>query len=186
MVALETPNAQIGWKAPDFTLPGVDGQTHRLQELAGETGLLIIFMCNHCPYVQKQIRRMIETASALKLAGINVVGINANDARSYPEDSFENMQRYAKEEGCNFPYLYDESQSIAKAYGAVCTPDFFGFNADLTLQYRGRLDGSWSGVNPDAPQELLEAMKEIAQTGRTTKPQNPSVGCSIKWRTEAA
>ncbi len=182
MAALETPRADIGWKAPDFHLPATDGSHYSLAQLSGPNGLLVAFICNHCPYVQKQLSRMIELATELKALGIGMVAINANDASAYPDDSFENMQKLATEQSFTFPYLYDESQAVAKAYGAVCTPDFFGFNGELTLQYRGRLDESWANVLPSAKQELLEAMREVAKDGLTTKLQNPSVGCSIKWK----
>ena len=179
MVALETPQAEIGWKADDFNLKGTDGNIHSLASVAGDNGLLIIFMCNHCPYVIRQLDDMVALANELKPLGVNVVGINANDTQAYPEDSFENMQKLAAEMHFPFPYLIDETQAIAKAYGAVCTPDFFGFAGDLTLQYRGRL-GDAGNKN-----ELFEAMQDIAQSGSTGRPQNPSVGCSIKWRAAA-
>lgn len=186
MVALETPKADIGWQAPDFSLKATDGKSYSLADVKKEKGLLVIFMCNHCPYVQKQMARIVKTAKLLQEVGIGVVAISSNDATSYPDDSYDNMIAYAQQNSFPFPYLYDETQKVARAYGAVCTPDFFGFNAEGKLQYRGRLDSSWSGVIDHPEQELLEAMKEIAQTGNTSKPQNPSIGCSIKWREHAA
>ena len=184
MVALETPKALIGTKAADFSLKGTDGNMHRLADVADVNGLLVLFICNHCPYVQKQMTRIVAAAKRLQEAGIGVVAINPNDAKSYPEDSFENMQRYASEQGFCFPYLHDESQSVARAYGAVCTPDFFGYNSALELQFRGRLDTSWSGIEEDPEAELVPAMLEIAKTGATTIQQHPSIGCSIKWKRE--
>lgn len=185
MAALETPEVEIGTKAPDFALPGTDGNTWRLSDVSGEKGLLVIFMCNHCPYVQKQLDRIIETAEALKAMSIGVVAISANDAKNYPEDGFDKMKQLAESKQFPFPYLYDESQEVAKAYGAVCTPDFFGYNANLELQYRGRLDTSWMDMVENTRRELLEAMQQIAQTGKGPEVQNPSIGCSIKWKDKA-
>ena len=182
MVALETPQAEIGWKAVDFALPATDGSTYSLDDVRGPTGLLVAFICNHCPYVQKQLDRLIADATALKAHGINTIAIMSNDAEAYPDDSFESMKSLAQTKAFPFPYVMDETQEIARAYGAVCTPDFFGFDKDLTLQYRGRLDESWSGVIDNPRRELREAMEEIARTGTTQVPQNPSIGCSIKWR----
>lgn len=182
-MAVETPICEFGWSAPDFDLPGVDGKDWTLADCRGEKGLLVVFMCNHCPYVQAVRKRLVRDAQDLVALGIGVVGISSNDAVQYPEDSFANMQRVATDWGLNFPYLYDESQQVARAYGAVCTPDFFGFDADLGLQYRGRLDASRketaaAGVRRD----LFEAMKGVAETGRGPQEQIPSMGCSIKWR----
>lgn len=182
MVALESPQANLNWLAPSFTLKGTDGGMHSLESLKGTKGTLIVFICNHCPYVQKQLGRLTSLTTQLKMIGINVVAINPNDAVAYPDDSFEEMQKLAKEKGFNFPYLVDATQEVAKSYSAICTPDFFGFNSELKLQYRGRLDESWSHVIDNPAPELLEAMREMAQTGSTSKPQNPSIGCSIKWR----
>ena len=176
MALLHTPQAELGAKAVDFSLPAVDGKTYALSEVAGTNGLLIMFICNHCPYVQRQTKQIAAAAKQLIRNGIGVVAISANDAQNYPEDSFENMKVFAHREGFTFPYLYDESQEIAKAYGAVCTPDYFGFNAALALQFRGRL------VNDAGEDELVSAMLEIAQSGETTLPQHPSMGCSIKWK----
>lgn len=186
MVALETPAASIGWAAPDFILKATDGSCYSLRDVKGEKGVLVMFICNHCPYVQKQLERMVALAKDLQAIGVGVVAINANDAQTYPEDSFENMQILARDMVFTFPYLYDETQEVARAYGAVCTPDFFGLNAELTLQYRGRLDESWSSVVPPSQRELFEAMKEVAESGKTSRLQNPSVGCSIKWKRGAA
>lgn len=182
MVALETPIARTGWKAADFTLKGTDSVMHSLDSLKGENGTVIMFICNHCPYVQKQLDRMKALTDELKPLGVNVIAINSNDDMEYPEDSFDGMRLLVHNEKITFHYLHDDTQEVAKAYGAVCTPDIFGFNAALELQYRGRLDESWSGVLDDPKRELFEAMQEVAATGSTTKEQNPSIGCSIKWR----
>jgi len=182
-LAEHTPICNFGWKAPSFSLPGVDGKTYSLDGLKGENGTLVIFICNHCPYVKAVIDRIVRDADELKSYGINTVAISSNDADHYPEDSFDNMKRFAAEHGFTFPYLYDESQAVARAYDAVCTPDFFGFNADLELQYRGRLDASRKEAAPDnVRRDLFEAMKEIAATGQGPREQTPSIGCSIKWK----
>ncbi len=179
------PVCDFGWKAPDFRLPGTDGALHRLQELRGPNGTLIIFMCNHCPYVKAILGRLTHEARELAALGVNTVGINANDPVAYPEDSFDNMVKVARDQGFPFPYLFDQSQDVARAYDAVCTPDFFGFNADLELQYRGRLDESRTTLVPDARRDLFEAMKAVAATGQGPAEQIPSMGCSIKWRVAA-
>lgn len=183
MVSLTTPICDFGWRAPDFDLPGVDGKRYTLADLKGPKGLLVMFICNHCPYVKAVRERIVRDAKELAQHGIQCVAISANDAADYPEDSFDNMKRTAVEWGLPFPYLYDESQAVAKAYGAVCTPDFFGFNAALELQYRGRLDASRKDTAPgDARRDLFEAMLQVAQTGKGPAEQIPSMGCSIKWR----
>ena len=183
MVSLETPICDFGQKAFDFTLPGVDGRTWSLQQCMGEKGLLIMFICNHCPYVKAVQERIVRDAYELKQFGIESVAIMSNDPTDYPEDSFENMKLYAKRLNFSFPYLFDETQAIAKQYNAVCTPDFFGYNADFELQYRGRLDASRKETAPaDTRRDLFEAMKLIADTGRGPQEQIPSMGCSIKWK----
>jgi len=183
MVSLETPVCDFGIKAIDFTLPGVDGRTWSLQECMGEKGLLIMFICNHCPYVKAVQDRIVRDALDLKQFGIASVAIMSNDPTDYPDDSFENMKLFAQRMNFNFPYLFDESQTIAKQYGAVCTPDFFGYNANFELQYRGRLDASRKETaSPDTRRDLFEAMKLIAQTGQGPQDQIPSMGCSIKWK----
>jgi peroxiredoxin len=184
MVRTETPVCDFGRPAPDFRLPGVDGKTYTLADVRGPNGLLVMFICNHCPYVKAVRDRIIRDARELKQYGIGSVAISANDPTDYPEDSFENMKQVAKELDFPFPYLYDETQEVAKAYGAVCTPDFFGYNKDLRLQYRGRLDESRKEAVPNARRELFEAMKQIAETGQGPKEQIPSMGCSIKWKGE--
>ncbi|MEQ9606520.1 MAG: thioredoxin family protein [Kiloniellaceae bacterium] len=176
------PICDFGWKAADFSLLGADGKTYSLADVAGPKGTLIVFMCNHCPYVRAIAGRLAEEAKALAALGIGVAGINANDPTSYPEDSYENMKAFAEEHGLRFPYLVDATQQTARAYGAVCTPDFFGFNADLELQYRGRLDESRTTPAPGARRDLYEAMKRIAETGKGPTEQIASMGCSIKWK----
>ena len=172
----------FGWNAPDFRLPGVDGKTYSLSDVSGANGTLIMFICNHCPYVRSIIDRIVRDAAELESYGVKTVAISANDAANYPDDSFDNMKIFAAENRFPFPYLYDESQEVAKAYGAVCTPDFFGFNKDLQLQYRGRLDESGRNAVPGARRELFEAMKAVAETGQGPREQTPSIGCSIKWK----
>ena len=182
-MAEHTPVCDFGWKAPDFTLPGVDGMTYSLEGLRGPKGTLVMFICNHCPYVKAVIDRVVRDANDLKSLGVNAVAISANDVEHYPEDSFDNMKRFAAAHRFGFPYLYDESQDTARAYDGVCTPDFYGFNGDLELQYRGRLDES--GRDPasaDVRRDLFEAMKQVAETGQGPRTQIPSIGCSIKWK----
>lgn len=180
------PVCEFGLKAPDFTLPGTDGRTWSLRDVAGPRGTLIMFICNHCPYVLAVIDRIVRDAKDLQALGIGVAAISSNDAIAYPADSFDNMKKLAAHHGFPFPYLYDESQEVARAYGAVCTPDFFGYNADLELQYRGRLDASRKQAGPpDLRRDLYEAMREVAETGRGPTEQIPSMGCSIKWKETA-
>lgn len=176
------PICDFGWRAPDFSLPATDGKTYALNQVAGPQGMLVAFICNHCPYVKSIVGRLVDTAGQLQNAGIGVAAICANDAESYPDDSFPGMKEFAEANGFTFPYLHDETQQVARAYGAVCTPDFFGFNKDLELQYRGRLDASKTQAVPDARRELYEAMMQVARTGTGPKEQIASMGCSIKWR----
>jgi len=171
----------FGWTAPDFALPGTDGARHALSEIAGPKGTLIMFICNHCPYVTSAIDRIAADARQIAEHGIGIAAICSNDAESYPEDSFERMITFARAHDLPFPYLHDQDQSVARAYDAVCTPDFFGFDAGLGLQYRGRLDEGGRRAIPGARRELLEAMLQIAETGRGPADQTPSMGCSIKW-----
>jgi len=182
MVSLQTSVCDFGWKAVEFDLPGVDGKRHSLSSARGPNGLLVMFICNHCPYVKAVIDRIVRDCRELAEHGVGSIAIMSNDPADYPEDSFDNMKRVAREKGFPFPYVFDETQEVAKAYGAVCTPDFFGFNAKLELQYRGRLDASRREAVPGAKRELYEAMLQIARTGQGPKEQTPSVGCSIKWR----
>ncbi|MBL8447174.1 MAG: thioredoxin family protein [Zoogloeaceae bacterium] len=183
MVRTTTPECEIGRAAPDFDLPGTDGRRHALASVRGPKGLVVMFICNHCPYVQAILPRLLEDARTLAGEGVASVAIMSNDPVDYPEDRWEEMVRIAQERDFPFPYLLDESQQVALAYGAVCTPDFFGFDADLHLQYRGRLDASNKAAAPaDAPRELVEAMRLVIATGKGPANQYPSIGCSIKWR----
>ncbi|WP_323785718.1 thioredoxin family protein [Thalassovita sp.] len=183
-MAVSPPVCDFGWPAPDFSLPATDGKTYRLSDVKGPNGTLIIFMCNHCPYVLAVLDRMLRDAKDLQALGIGVAAISANDAGTYPADSFDKMNELAKAHRLPFPYLYDESQRVARAYNACCTPDFFGFNSNLRLQYRGRLDASRKSAGPaDLRRDLFEAMKQVAETGRGPAEQIPSMGCSIKWKT---
>ena len=183
MVRMETPVCDFGWKAADFALPGVDGKTYTLQDVAGPNGLLVMFICNHCPYVKAVIERIVRDVRELKALGIGAVAIMANDPTEYPEDSFDHMKALAERLDFPMPYLLDASQEVARAYGAVCTPDFFGFDRALGLQYRGRLDESRKETAPEGVRrDLFEAMKQVAETQRGPADQIPSMGCSIKWR----
>ena len=183
MVSLETPVCEFGKPALNFSLPGVDGRTWTLEECRGDKGLLVMFICNHCPYVKAVLERIVRDTAELKALGVNSVAVMSNDPTEYEEDSFENMRRVAESNSFSFPYLYDETQDVARAYGAVCTPDFFGYNGDLELQYRGRLDESRKqAAPPDVRRDLFEAMKRVAETGAGPQQQIPSMGCSIKWR----
>lgn len=168
--------------APDFELTATDGRRYRRDELARTHGLLVMFICNHCPYVKAVLDKLVRDASELRTYDVGTVAICSNDAADYPEDSFDNMRALALRMRFPFPYLWDETQNVAKAFGAVCTPDFFGYNGKLALQYRGRLDDAGRSVKPDAPRELFDAMVQVARTGRGPALQTPSVGCSIKWR----
>ena len=171
--------------AAEFRLPATDGKTYALDDVAGEKGTVVVFICNHCPYVKAVIDRMVSHARVLMSESIGFAAICSNDAASYPEDSFENMKRFAKAHDFPFPYLHDETQTVARAYGAVCTPDFFGYNADRKLKYRGRLDeGRTTPPRAGAPRELVEAMRAIATTGLAPADQKASIGCSIKWKDE--
>ena len=183
MVALNPPVCDFGQPAIDFDLPGTDGKRHTLASCRGPNGLLVMFICNHCPFVKAIIDRLIRDCRELAGHGIGCVAIMSNDVTAYPDDSPEQMRRWAEELEFPFPYLYDEPQAIARSYGAVCTPDFFGYNRDLTLQYRGRLDASGRNPGPiDAPRELFSAMVDIARSGVGPREQTASIGCSIKWR----
>jgi peroxiredoxin len=182
-MAAQAPHADVGFKAPPFTLPGTDSKTYSLADLKGERGTVVMFICNHCPYVQAVIDRAAADARELAPLGVATVAICSNDAVSYPEDSLPNMATFAKEHALPFPYLHDATQKVARAYGAVCTPDFFGFNDKLELEYRGRLDEGRTEPPPKgARRELLEAMTLIAKTGKGPRSQMPCVGCSIKWK----
>ena len=178
---LDTPIVDFGQKVPVFNLPDPDGKTYSLENVMGENGLLVAFICNHCPYVQAIIDRLVEDAKTLQEEGIGVVAIMSNDYTYVASDSPPNMKKFAAQHGMTFPYLVDETQEVGKAFGAVCTPDFFGYNADGELQYRGRLDDSGRGDASNRTPELLNAMRQVAKTGNGPEAQTPSMGCSIKW-----
>jgi peroxiredoxin len=172
----------FGWQAHDFALKGPDGKTYTLADVRGPKGTLVVFICNHCPYVKATIERIVAEAKALRDIGIGTIAIMPNDTATYREDSFENMQAFAARHRFTFPYVIDETQEVARAYAAQCTPDFFGFNALDALQYRGRLDASRTTVVAGARRDLFEAMRQIAETGAGPAEQMPSMGCSIKWK----
>lgn len=178
---LDTPICDFGWKAPDFTLKDPDGASFTMSEQLGDKGLLIAFICNHCPYVQAIAERLAEDTALLKAEGINTLAVMSNDYRYVQTDSPPYMKRFAEQYGFGFPYLVDEGQSVGKAYQAVCTPDFFGLNAKGELQYRGRLDDARMGNPAGRKKELVNAMRMIAETGEGPREQIPSMGCSIKW-----
>ena len=182
MAALNPPVCDFGQPAIHFDLPDTHGKRHTLSSCCGPKGLLVMFICNHCPFVKAIIDRLIRDCRELAEHGIGCVAIMSNDVTAYPDDAPANMQRWAEELAFPFPYLHDATQAVAKAYGAVCTPDFFGYNAQLQLQYRGRLDASGLAPGPaDARRELFEAMTMIARTGQGPREQLASIGCSIKW-----
>jgi peroxiredoxin len=181
---IETPVCDFGKPAPDFALPGVDGKRWTRDNARGANGLLVMFICNHCPFVKAIRERLVRDARDLQTLGVGVIAISSNDPVDYPEDSFEQMKVVAQQYKYPFPFAFDETQKIAKAYGAVATPDFFGYNGKLELQYRGRLDASRMESVPDARRELYEAMKLVAETGQGPKEQIPSMGCSIKWKND--
>ena len=181
-MAAVPPVCDFGWQAVGFELEGTDGEIYTLDRVRGPNGTLVMFICNHCPYVKAVIGRIVREVGALQPLGIGAVGINANDPEAYSEDSFDNMRAFAEQHGFNFPYLVDRTQEVARAYDAVCTPDFFGFNKDLELQYRGRLDESKTTLVEGARRDLYGAMAQVAETGRGPAEQIASMGCSIKWR----
>jgi peroxiredoxin len=184
MASISPPVCDFGWKAPDFSLPNVDGNMVSLKESMGVNGLLVMFICNHCPYVKAILPRLIADVKELQLLGVNTVAIMSNDPTDYQEDSPENMKRITQEMAFPFPYLLDETQQVAKAYDAVCTPDFFGFNNKFELQYRGRFDESRKETAGSSTRDLFKAMKLVAATSRGPNEQVQSIGCSIKWRGE--
>jgi peroxiredoxin len=185
MASLQTPVCDFGWKAPGFELLGVDGKIWDLTHVKGPKGTLVMFICNHCPYVKAIRPRLVRDIKDLQTLGVNAVAIMSNDPTDYPEDSFEHMKAVSREFEFSFPYVIDPTQEIAKSYGAICTPDFFGFNAKLELQYRGRFDESRKETASDSTRELFHAMKMVAETGKGPREQIPSIGCSIKWISEA-
>jgi peroxiredoxin len=176
------PVCDFGWKAVDFRLPDTDGRLWTLADVRGPKGLLLMFICNHCPYVRSITGKLVAESRALADLGIGVAAICSNDSESHPEDGFENMRAFARERGFPFPYLHDADQTVARAYDAACTPDFFGFNANLELQYRGRLDDAGRSEAPGSRRELFEAMRQVAETGQGPREQVASMGCSIKWK----
>jgi len=182
MASINPPVCEFGWQAPDFRLLNVDGKWVSRDDVMGKRGLLVMFICNHCPYVKAILPRLITDVRELQVLGVNTVAIMSNDPTDYPEDGFEHMQTIAKEMVFPFPYLLDETQQIAKNYDAVCTPDFFGFNNQFALQYRGRFDESRKETAPESTRDLFKAMKLIAETGQGPKEQIASIGCSIKWK----
>ena len=182
MVSLRTPLPRLGWPAPAFDLPGTDGLRHTLDSVRGERGTVVMFICNHCPYVKAVIDKIVRDMAELRSHGVGSVAIMSNDPADYPDDSFDNMKVLAAKLAFPFPYVLDEAQDVARAYGAVCTPDFFGYDRDLKLVYRGRLDSSGRSPDPSAPRELFNAMTEVARTGRAPAVQQAAVGCSIKWK----
>ena len=178
---VDTPNCDSGWKAPEFTLQDPDGNSYTMSEQLGDKGLLIAFICNHCPYVRAIADRLADDARELQSEGINVLAVMSNNYHDVPSDSPPNMKRFARHHGFTFPYLVDEDQSVGRAYQAVCTPDFFGFNKEGELQYRGRIDNAGMGNPANRSKELVNAMKQIASTGKGPTQQVASMGCSIKW-----
>ena len=181
MPAVQPPICEFGWKARDFQLKGVDGKTYSLKDVRGPKGTLVVFICNHCPFVKAIIDRLVVEVAELKAMGFGVIGIMPNDVKISLGDSFDKMKEFAAAHKLNFPYVIDETQDVARAWEAVCTPDFFGFNAKDELQYRGRMDESRMEPVKGARRELHEAMKLIADTGHGPKDQIASMGCSIKW-----
>jgi peroxiredoxin len=179
---LSNTTSKIGWKARDFALPAVDGKTYSFADVRGPKGTLVIFICNHCPYVKASIGRIVAEAQALRELGVGTIAIMPNDTEAYRDDSFDNMKAFAARHRFAFPYVIDKTQEVARAYDAQCTPDFFGFNARDELQYRGRLDASRMTPVANARRDLFEAMKQVIETGHGPKEQLPSMGCSIKWR----
>ena len=182
----QPPVCEFGWPAPDFDLPGIDGRQYRLSDIKGPNGTLVMFICNHCPYVKAVAERIARDCAELARHGISAIAVMSNDVATYPADAPDKMKLFARAHGFAFPYVYDETQQVARAYDAICTPDFFGFNADLKLQYRGRLDESRKDAAPsEVRRDLFEAMLHVARTGEGPRDQVPSIGCSIKWKETA-
>ena len=182
MVSLTTAAGERRFRAAPFELLGIDGQTHTLESVRGDNGTVVMFICNHCPYVKAVVAKIVRDMSELARHGVGSIAIMSNDVAAYPADSFDNMKGFAAQNHFTFPYVIDETQEVARAYDAVCTPDFFGFDQDLLLAYRGRLDASGRSSDPHASRELFDAMVDIAHTGKAPSVQHPSVGCSIKWK----
>ncbi len=181
MALVHTPDPEFGATCPDFELPSTNGKTISLSQFKDGKPLLVLFMCNHCPYVKAILDRLVDLGNYFKSQGIHMVAISSNDVSRYPDDSFDKMKELASEMKFPFPYCYDEDQSVAKAFGAVCTPDFFGYDSDLKLVYRGRLDDNWKEPENVSNEELKTAMTEILQGKEISFKQTPSMGCSLKW-----
>ena len=181
-MAINGSNCEYGWKAKNFSLKSIDNNIYSLNELKGINGTVIVFICNHCPYVKAIGNRLAYESNELLKIGIKTIAIMSNDTISYPEDSFDNMKIFAQENSFKFPYLIDETQEVARNYKAICTPDFFGFNKFLELQYRGRIDSGTIGKEKNIERELFKAMELISNTNEGPKSQNNSIGCSIKWK----
>lgn len=178
----QSPLCEFGWSAPDFDLMGVDGRRYTYADVEGPNGTVVMFLCNHCPYVKAVLDDIIRDVKELADAGVGAVAVMSNDTATYPDDSFDNMKRLSVEKKFPFPYVIDESQDVARAYGAICTPDFFGFDKQRGLQYRGRImemEGLASA--PGAVRDLYQAMRTVAETGQGPEQQIASMGCSIKW-----
>ena len=182
MAVTQSSDLELGSKAPEFALPGTDGKNHLLNDYRFEKAILVLFICNHCPYVKAMLQRFIDLQKDFKILGAQLIGINSNDAVKYPDDSFEAMQKVVEEQGINFPYLYDETQEVAKTYGAVCTPDIFLFDSEKNLAYHGRLDDNWEHPDQADEHSLRFAMDELLSGQAITRKQHPSMGCSIKWK----
>jgi len=185
-MAVETPAAELGAACPDFRLPAVDGKTYARDDFGGSPVLVVMFICNHCPYVQAVEERLIRLAREFEPRGVRFVGVCANDAQTYPDDAFDKMAARWREHAYGFPYLHDEAQDVARAFGAVCTPDIFVYDRDRRLAYRGRIDDSWKDDSKVKRRELAEALEALVAGKRPSPEQRPSMGCSIKWRRQEA
>lgn len=185
MALTYTPASELGQKCPDFILPAVDGKTFSLKNFVNGQPLVVMFICNHCPYVKAIEDRLIALGHDLKKMDINLVAICSNDPQNYPEDSFENLKKRWTEKNYSFPYLHDADQKVAHAFGAVCTPDYFVYNSDLVLSYRGRLDDSWKDPSQVTRRELLQAVTDLKNKKPISFTPTPSMGCSIKWIRES-
>ena len=182
MALMHTPAPELGKTCPDFELPSVTGKTVSLNDFKDGKPLLVIFMCNHCPYVKAILDRLVSVGKEFSEKGIHMLAISSNDVENYPDDSFEKMKELSESMGFGFDYCYDETQEVAKAFGAVCTPDFFGFDSNLNLQYRGRLDDNWKEPEKVTKQELVTAMTDLLEGREISFEQTPSMGCSLKWK----
>ncbi len=183
MALLHSTKIPLGTLAHDFELPGVDGKTYTLNSFANQKILVLIFMCNHCPYVKAVLQRLIDLQNSFSKYRVQLAGINSNDATRYPDDSFDNMKAVAQERGVSFPYLFDETQETAKVYGAVCTPDLYVYGEERKLLYRGRIDDNWEHPEQVTRQDLKLALEDILAGRPVPNEQIPSMGCSIKWKT---